>query len=530
MIDIFNKLFNKPAVWDVAVAINRSNSMPLDKNSIFPNYALAEAYATGNAVKINNALVDLAVLEESKRLVEGAEGAADAAAANLAGVMFNNNAYPGQVLAVVTETETNIYYIDAQGKLKEVGGKVTAQQIKDLNFYDIDETDAAIAKAVAEAGHAKAIIVDSVNTVDKTYTIGEETKAVEANVIYYVFVESAKGDDKYNEYMLIGDKLVLIGSTSTDLTNYYTTSEVDELIKDFITLNDVSFPSIVVKKDGVEIPTIEEGSKEVVVLANITADKHEITPSYLKVATADYVDSAINAIVFPSVEVEDNGTVTLEKGTTKISVLATIENPSDDGATHVLKYQTVELPTIERVDAVEAKVDAIVIPEIPNIIIEDDNSVSDVNITITEGEGETATEKEVLGLVSILRDLTVDETSGHKLKETRITVPTLAYIEDMIADVTGGESAGEVLVQLNSFKNEVEDTYLKKADNITYSLSALAGAENSNSASIALNGSDKTSKAVVIKSVDDNGNATALKISKTSDGEINIVLAWEDME
>jgi hypothetical protein len=532
MIDIFNKLFNKPAVWDVAVAINRSNSMPLDKNSIFPNYALAEAYATGNAVKINNALVDLAVLEESKRLVEGAEGAADTAAANLASVMFNNNAYPGQVLAVVTETETSVYYIDAQGKLQEVGGKISSEQIKNLGFSTTEEMNTAIAKAVAEAGHATALIVDSVNTTNGTYTIGEETKNAEANVIYYVFVESAKGDDKYNEYMLIGTKLVLIGSTSTDLTNYYNKDEVDALVKDFITINDI--PSVTVKQDGVEIPTLEDGSKELVVLTGITAEGHEITPAYSKAATAEYVDEAISAIVFPTVEVVKDKDAELEENQTSISVLATIENPSDDGATHTLKYQTVELPTIARVDAVEAKVDAIVIPEIPNISITDDTSVSDVNITITEGEGEEATEREVLGLVTVLRDMTVDEENGHILKEARIAVPTLAYIEKMISDVTGGESAGEVLAQLNNFKTEVGNTYLKKTDyedtNTTYALSCLTGAENSNSVSIALTGSDNTTKSVVLKSVDENDNPTAIKVTKTADGAINITLAWEEME
>lgn len=523
MIDIFNKLFNKPAVWDVAVAINRSNSMPLDKNSIFPNYALAEAYATGNAVKINNALVDLGVLEESKRLAESAEGAADTAAANLAGVMFNNNAYPGQVLAVVTETETSVYYIDAQGKLKEVGGKISSEQIKELGFSTTEEMNEAIAKAVAEAGHATALIADSVNTSDKTYTIGGVTKAVEANVIYYVYVESAKGDDKYNEYMLIGDKLVLIGSTSTDLTNYYTKGEVDALIPEIPTIPNVTITSVTKPTD------IKDG--ELVVLADITADEHEITPSYLKVASTDYVDNAISVIEFPTVEVVKEKDVELEEDQVSVSVLATIENPTDDGATHTLKYQTVELPTIARVDAVEAKIDAIVIPEIPDISIIDDTSVSDVNIIITEGEGEEATEKEVLGLVTLLRDLTVEE-DGHTLKETRITVPTLAYIEDMIADVTGGESAGEVLVQLNNFKNEVESNYLKKGNyvNTTYELSCLAGAENSNSVSIALTGSDNTTKSVVLKSVDENNNPTAIKITKGADGEINIALAWEEME
>ena len=83
--EFFNKLKNG-ARWDVGVSINRSNALPLDANSVFKTLEDAQNYAAGNP----------------------AEG-------TLA------NAYPGQVLAVVTETETNIYYIDANMQLKPVG-------------------------------------------------------------------------------------------------------------------------------------------------------------------------------------------------------------------------------------------------------------------------------------------------------------------------------------------------------------------------------------------------------------------------
>lgn len=58
------------ALWDVAVSIKRGNPLPLDSNSVFESYTALAEYAAGPL------------------------------------------AYPGQVIAVVEETQTNIYYLD----------------------------------------------------------------------------------------------------------------------------------------------------------------------------------------------------------------------------------------------------------------------------------------------------------------------------------------------------------------------------------------------------------------------------------
>lgn len=91
----FFENLNSGARWDVGVSINRSNSLPLDANAVFSSKASAEAYVAGTP--------------DGGRLA---------------------NAYPGQVLAVVTETETTIYYIGLSTAgamtLNEVGAKVEA--------------------------------------------------------------------------------------------------------------------------------------------------------------------------------------------------------------------------------------------------------------------------------------------------------------------------------------------------------------------------------------------------------------------
>ena len=81
----FFSALNNGARWDVGVSINRSNALPLDANSVFATLAEAQSYVAGTNDKV------------------------------LA------NAYPGQVLAVVTDEETVIYYVDAKMTLQPVG-------------------------------------------------------------------------------------------------------------------------------------------------------------------------------------------------------------------------------------------------------------------------------------------------------------------------------------------------------------------------------------------------------------------------
>lgn len=81
------------ALWDVAVSIKRGNPLPLDSNSVFASYVDLEAYASG-------------VL-----------------------------AYPGQVVAVVEESQTSLYYLDQELKIKAVGSVPEADE-SSVSVYD----------------------------------------------------------------------------------------------------------------------------------------------------------------------------------------------------------------------------------------------------------------------------------------------------------------------------------------------------------------------------------------------------------
>ena len=113
--ELFNNL-KGGARWDVGVSINRSNSLPLDAHSLFQAYEAAEAYASKDASKI-------------------------AAVNTKFGINLLNNAYIGQILAVVedktigeeTETTVGLYYIDADLKLQPVGKEVVADEKTIIN-------------------------------------------------------------------------------------------------------------------------------------------------------------------------------------------------------------------------------------------------------------------------------------------------------------------------------------------------------------------------------------------------------------
>lgn len=103
---------SKGSLWDVAVSIKRGNPLPLDADSIFESYAALEAYA--------------------------------------ADVL----AYPGQVVAVVNEDSTGIYYLDQELNIKPVGvipaGDEASIDMDDEDIISLHDFGKAFYKYVPE--------------------------------------------------------------------------------------------------------------------------------------------------------------------------------------------------------------------------------------------------------------------------------------------------------------------------------------------------------------------------------------------
>lgn len=104
------------------------------------------------------------------------------------------------------------------------------------------EISAAIDEAVATAQAKDAEIVsyvkDEIGRVEefisninhfKTEVVDSVAKVTDLGVLYLIKDESAVGEDKYNEYIVVDGQPTLIGDTTTNLSDYYTKSEVVDL-------------------------------------------------------------------------------------------------------------------------------------------------------------------------------------------------------------------------------------------------------------------------------------------------------------
>lgn len=173
---------SKGALWDVGVSIKRGNPLPIDADSVFSTYEEAQTYAQG-------------VLS-----------------------------YPGQVLAVVAEDATTIYYLDNNCELQEVGGAVSV----DGKSIVIDEDGTVSIKDVETAETGAILTKKADGTVEwvkpdsttveglqqEVAALGSRTEALEATV----------GNE--------GSGLVkTVNDLNTNLTsNYYNKTEVDGLV------------------------------------------------------------------------------------------------------------------------------------------------------------------------------------------------------------------------------------------------------------------------------------------------------------
>lgn len=102
-------------------------------------------------------------------------------------------------------TEDNVVTVGANGTVKDSG---TA--LSDL------ATKTYVGEQIAATSHLTKEIVDA----------APAPASAKENVIYMVKVASATGDDKYEEYMLIGGSVEKIGDTSTDLTDYVKKTDI----------------------------------------------------------------------------------------------------------------------------------------------------------------------------------------------------------------------------------------------------------------------------------------------------------------
>lgn len=191
---------------DWAFPFQRTGAFPLDRSVLFSSLEDAKKYAVGDG--------------SDERALGG-------------------TSYVGQIISVLDSEEVSAYVItkarglmklaattatgdiaqdvaDLQGKLDALSSTVEAmgEQLDTLE----SSIDGKIADAVAKADHLTRIIVDSLEDIDP--------ETANENAIYMV-----KNDEKYDEYMVVNGALEKLGDWSVDLSDYYTSKEVDEKLE-----------------------------------------------------------------------------------------------------------------------------------------------------------------------------------------------------------------------------------------------------------------------------------------------------------
>lgn len=107
-------------------------------------------------------------------------------------------------------TLQNGVYLPNEGERNCYAGLKTNWEILDQKVADVT----ALQQAVAGALHRE--IVESLPTTD-----------IDPNTIYMILSGTSATENVYNEYMYVNNAWELIGTSATDLTNYYTKAEVD---------------------------------------------------------------------------------------------------------------------------------------------------------------------------------------------------------------------------------------------------------------------------------------------------------------
>lgn len=104
-------------------------------------------------------------------------------------------------------------YLPNEGERNCYAGLKTNWEILDQKVADVT----ALQQAVAGALHRE--IVASLPTTD-----------IDPNTIYMILSGTSATENVYNEFMYVNNAWELIGTSATDLTNYYTKGDVDGLL------------------------------------------------------------------------------------------------------------------------------------------------------------------------------------------------------------------------------------------------------------------------------------------------------------
>ena len=216
------------------------------------------------------------------------------------------------------------------------------QNIKaDISYVD-DEIE-GLTDAISKLNHFTTKIVTSVDEI------------IETGILYLIKDENIVGVDKYNEYLYINEEAVLIGDTTTNLSDYYTKNQVDGVIDIETTAREALENRVKILEDVDNATQAELNSykEEVTTSLNEKANKattlsgYGITDAY----TIDQIDDLLEGISAGSSESAASVNTKLEQYKTSNdnrvetieTKLATVEENSEKNIVEAIQVNGVDL-------------------------------------------------------------------------------------------------------------------------------------------------------------------------------------------
>lgn len=451
MAKIYND-FASANLMSFAKSFARLNGQPLDKSEIWYSLAEAQAYAATDA------------------------------------------AYVGQTLAVIDSENKNVVFYgiqDAEGTLKEVGSAPVGDNLS------IEIADGKV--QLKNFGKEYYAYVPAVK--DEEGNITEESK--------YVLTEGFKAGLE-PRVILDGENLVIAwyepGSETIEdvATNVESVSKVVDELDEALNAEGGLVDQVDELKDQVGTAADDAGNaatglyKELEDLADVVDTKADAENVYTKEeadeAIADAVTEAVaNAAHLSRVIVDSVADIPVEddKSLTCIYMVPTGLQADDDKYDEymVIEYdgtdeetgETIKIRKVERVGSWEVDLkDYATVKDLNDLsdVVENnqiavDEALSDLEDAIA-AEKERALAAEQANATEIAKKADKATTlAGYGITDAYTKEETLNKITEKITEVNGGESAGEVLSQLNSYK----ETNNSRVDAIEEALEALEGAE-----------------------------------------------------
>lgn len=484
------------ALWDVAVSIKRGNPLPLDSNSVFDSYAALETYAAG-------------VLAYPGQIVAVVN-------TDSTGIYYlDQNLAIQEVGKIPTGDEKSISIIDGKVQIKNFGDHYFKYVAADPVLPDIYATSTTLPTDAADGTFAKVGTTETFvyyKKVDGVWGTTEETPKASSYVKTTGFIDGLQPkvvlkEGTANEYELawyepstetiegVSSKVAAVDSKVNTVADIAASNkeQIDGVKNDLFgeggTKTDPKEGSL--GKDLADVIAAVGGADSGLTksLADLTTEvgkKANAAEVYTKTQTDTKIGEAVAAqghmkaqVVESTAQMTENNVLYLVKDDTVTGVDQYNEYILIDGTPTLIGSTSTDLTGYAKTadqkvitDALSGRIDTLEAID-HNAYALKTETVAKTDYDTKIGEIETALGEKLVAadLADYAKTADVNSTIDTKISTVIGTKPTRGedgnytgatgiytdiYIKDevtkLIADITGGESAADVLASLNSYK------------------------------------------------------------------------------